>query len=167
MQKLTYQTNEYVLDRTWSILAVMGEKETTFHLLNKVSGTTKIIGTSPSDENIDSLIEQMIPTLRKYKDNIVFDKELVPAHLVDLGSQIWKDCHKEGEFIANLTYMLLGILMKAYSEIIETRAFPLEDSSSPDVATMKGIKKIGETLLSVEHRSGVANVAANNRTERI
>ncbi len=162
MKKNEIQLLQYPLDDDWMIEVVREEETDSYRLLNKASGVARVLRTEGKDHNPDEVVEQMIASVKAEMDHIAYDTEMDSRHLVKYASDIWKDCKNENEFIGNVSYMVLGVMVQAYNAIIENRPFLLEDWEAP-VAVMKGVHKVGESLISVEHRNGTANAVANNR----
>ncbi len=164
MQKNKKNVTEYVVDRDWSII-ISEDKDTDVFLYNAKSRNAKfILKQQGRIENPDEYVLDVIRNIDKFKDDIVFDKEVDPKHIVDEISKLYKTCRGEKEFQANIAYMILGAISKTYNDMEEAGdGFKTEDSNV-HVNIMKTVHRVGEMLESVESRDGLVNAVANNKT---
>lgn len=168
MKKIEKTVTEYEVDKVWSIV-VERSGVIKYHLLNKMAGTSKVVQIAPDAEmeDIDTVVEQMIKGIRQLQEDMIFDNQVNPKHMVDKMAGVWKTCQNESEFITNVTYMILGIMVKAYNDMEQSKeGFKLSDSDV-NVSIMTSVHKVGETLMSVEHKRGSVNVASNNQVESL
>ncbi|MCR5785862.1 MAG: hypothetical protein K6G40_09520 [Eubacterium sp.] len=164
MQKNTKNITEYVVDRDWSLWVVC-EADTEIFLFNKKSRNAKfILKEKGSLENPDEYILEVIRNMDSFKDDIVFDKDVDPRHIVEEISKLYKTCRSENEYRTNLAYMILGAISKSYNDMKEAGDGFYTEEADMHVNIMKSAHRVGEMLESVESNNGLVNAVAKNKT---
>ena len=164
MQKNNKNVTEYVIDRFWSLWLVEDDNTSVFLFDNRTMNMKFILKEKGHLDDVESYFLEVIKNVNVFKDDIIFDTVVDPKHIVNEISKLYKTCTGEKQFIANVTYMILGAISKTYQTMAENNdGFTVEDSD-PAISTIKAVHKIGELLIQVEGTDGTVNAVANNKT---
>ncbi|MCR4842789.1 MAG: hypothetical protein K5840_05975 [Eubacterium sp.] len=162
MNKTTKTVTEYSIDRDWMFVVAEGDKTTVYLHCNKSGTSKKVAEFDEAPANLDDEMGALKRKLEEFSDDIIYDTEMNPQHVVGKVSELWKDAKGENDFHNNVAYMVLGSMIKAYNEMYDSGNPWLPKNEELSVAIMKGVHKVGNMLSMVEHNVGGVNAQANN-----